>query len=113
VLLSRSHRDRQRRDNGKDEIHPAISPEESTAVSVDSQQFQNELEKARAYARSVCAEKGEGSSECAAAWDAVEEMQAEVSHQHQAPKKATSTNMSKTTPMPQKPGSMKTKTQKT
>ncbi|NJN19965.1 MAG: hypothetical protein HC812_00570 [Leptolyngbya sp. RL_3_1] len=57
-------------------------------MSVDSQQFQDELEKARAQARSVCAEKGEGSPECAAAWDAVEEMQAEVSHQHQAPKKS-------------------------
>ena len=57
-------------------------------MSVDSKEFHNELEKARAYARSVCAEKGEGSSECAAAWDAVEEMQAEVSHQHQMPEKS-------------------------
>ncbi|MDA0265963.1 MAG: Calvin cycle protein CP12 [Cyanobacteria bacterium] len=57
-------------------------------MSVESQQFQNELEKARVYARSICAEKGENSPECAAAWDAVEEMQAEVSHQQQAPKKS-------------------------
>ncbi|MGF1460697.1 MAG: CP12 domain-containing protein [Leptolyngbyaceae cyanobacterium] len=56
-------------------------------MSVDSKEFHDELEKARAYARSVCAEKGDESSECAAAWDVVEEMQAEVSHQHQTPPK--------------------------
>lgn len=54
-------------------------------MSVDDKQFQNELEKARAQARAICAEKGENSPDCAAAWDAVEEMQAEVSHQHQQP----------------------------
>ena len=57
-------------------------------MSDDSKQFHDELEKARAQARSVCAEKGQESAECAAAWDAVEEMQAEVSHQHQAPEKS-------------------------
>ncbi|WP_225886630.1 Calvin cycle protein CP12 [Leptolyngbya sp. PCC 6406] len=59
------------------------------AMSVDNQQFQAELEKARDDARAICAEKGESSAECAAAWDAVEEMQAEVSHQHQQPKKTS------------------------
>ena len=57
-------------------------------MSVDSKQFHDELEKARAQARSICAEKGTESAECAAAWDAVEEMQAEVSHQHQEPEKS-------------------------
>ncbi|MBE7383596.1 MAG: Calvin cycle protein CP12 [Leptolyngbya sp. SIO1E4] len=57
-------------------------------MSVENQKFQDELEKARAYARSVCADKGEDAPECAAAWDAVEEMQAEVSHQHQQPEKS-------------------------
>ncbi|MGF1522600.1 MAG: CP12 domain-containing protein [Leptolyngbyaceae cyanobacterium] len=56
-------------------------------MSVDDKQFHDELEKARSYARSICAEKGEKSPECAAAWDAVEEMQAEISHQHQEPEK--------------------------
>ena len=55
---------------------------------VDSQQFQAELDKALDYAHQVCAEKGEGSPECAAAWDVVEEMRAEVSHQHQTPEKS-------------------------
>ncbi|MEM0982052.1 MAG: Calvin cycle protein CP12 [Cyanobacteria bacterium P01_H01_bin.58] len=54
-------------------------------MSVDDKKFQEALEKARADARAICAEKGEAAPECAAAWDVVEEMQAEVSHQHQAP----------------------------
>jgi hypothetical protein len=58
-------------------------------MSVDSKEFHDKLEKARADARAICAEKGESSSECAAAWDVVEEMQAEVSHQHQAPEKSS------------------------
>jgi hypothetical protein len=57
-------------------------------MSVDSKEFHDKLEKARADARAICAEKGESSSECAAAWDVVEEMQAEVSHQHQKPEKS-------------------------
>lgn len=34
-------------------------------------------------ARTTCEVKGDGSKECAAAWDAVEELQAEASHQKQ------------------------------
>jgi hypothetical protein len=50
--------------------------------------IQNEIEKERQEARSVCEVKGDGSVECAAAWDAVEELQAEAAHQRQkeAPK---------------------------
>ncbi|MBF2035618.1 MAG: Calvin cycle protein CP12 [Leptolyngbyaceae cyanobacterium T60_A2020_046] len=57
-------------------------------MSVDDKPFQSELDKAREYARAVCADKGEDAPECAAAWDVVEEMQAEISHQHQIPKKS-------------------------
>jgi hypothetical protein len=57
-------------------------------MSVDTQEFHDKLEKARADARAICAEKGESSPECAAAWDVVEEMQAEISHQHQQPHKS-------------------------
>ncbi len=39
------------------------------------------IQDAIAEARKICAEKGPGSKECAAAWDAVEEMQAEAAHQ--------------------------------
>ncbi|MBD2298582.1 CBS domain-containing protein [Nostoc sp. FACHB-87] len=41
------------------------------------QQLQEEIKKARA----ICIEKGIHSEECAAAWDAVDEMQSEIAHQ--------------------------------
>ena len=41
--------------------------------------IQEELENARA----VCSTEGAASGECAAAWDAVEELQAEAAHQRQ------------------------------
>ncbi|OCQ99325.1 hypothetical protein BCD64_12310 [Nostoc sp. MBR 210] len=41
------------------------------------QQLQEEIKKARA----ICVEKGINSEECAAAWDAVDEMQSEIAHQ--------------------------------
>ncbi len=50
--------------------------------------FEQEIEKAVAEARRICAAKGHTSSECAAAWDIVEELQAEASHQRaRKPKK--------------------------
>ena len=58
-------------------------------MSVDSKEFHDKLEKARADARAICADKGDSSPDCAAAWDVVEEMQAEVSHQHQNPEKSS------------------------
>lgn len=41
----------------------------------------DQIEQERAEARVVCDSKGAGSAECAAAWDVVEELQAEASHQ--------------------------------
>jgi hypothetical protein len=43
------------------------------------EKIQDELQQAR----TVCDIKGGNSPECAAAWDAVEELQAEASHQKQ------------------------------
>jgi CBS domain-containing protein len=43
----------------------------------------NQIQEALANARQVCAEKGATSSECAAAWDIVEELQASAAHQRQ------------------------------
>lgn len=43
--------------------------------------FEEEIEKAIADARTLCSQKGATSRECAVAWDIVEEMQAEASHQ--------------------------------
>lgn len=39
------------------------------------------IEEEREQARAVCDTQGGGSGDCAAAWDAVEELQAEASHQ--------------------------------
>ena len=49
-----------------------------------------EIQKAVVEARSTCHEKGDGSSECAVAWDIVEELQAEKSHQKQAAQRKNS-----------------------
>ena len=43
--------------------------------------FDEEIEEAIAEARTICAQKGATSRECAVAWDIVEEIQAEASHQ--------------------------------
>ncbi|KOR34997.1 MULTISPECIES: CP12 domain-containing protein [Planktothricoides] len=43
--------------------------------------MQTEIQKAIEEARAICAAKGASSKECAAAWDIVEELQAEAAHQ--------------------------------
>jgi len=43
--------------------------------------IQELIERERQQARTVCSTNGAESGECAAAWDAVEELQAEASHQ--------------------------------
>ncbi len=43
--------------------------------------IEDRIEAAREDARAICAEKGDTSRECAAAWDVVEELQAELSRQ--------------------------------
>ena len=43
--------------------------------------IEDEIEVAREDARTICAAKGGTSPECAAAWDVVEELQAEAAHQ--------------------------------
>lgn len=45
--------------------------------------LQNQIEAEVEQARAVCDISGSNSAECAAAWDAVEELQAEASHQRQ------------------------------
>ncbi|MGB0564879.1 MAG: CBS domain-containing protein [Spirulinaceae cyanobacterium] len=42
--------------------------------------LEDRIEVAREEARAICAEKGDTAPECAAAWDAVEELQAAASH---------------------------------
>jgi CBS domain-containing protein len=43
--------------------------------------IEDEIEVAREEARAICAVKGTTAPECAAAWDVVEELQAEAAHQ--------------------------------
>lgn len=43
--------------------------------------LEDEIQKAVGEARRICTEKGATSKECATAWDIVEELQAELSHQ--------------------------------
>lgn len=45
--------------------------------------IQDKIEEEREQARAVCDASGAESGACAAAWDAVEELQAEASHQKQ------------------------------
>ncbi|MEA5618680.1 Calvin cycle protein CP12 [Cronbergia sp. UHCC 0137] len=45
--------------------------------------IQEKIEEEIQEARVVCDTSGTNSAECAAAWDAVEELQAEASHQRQ------------------------------
>ncbi|MBV9389732.1 MAG: Calvin cycle protein CP12 [Chroococcidiopsidaceae cyanobacterium CP_BM_ER_R8_30] len=49
------------------------------------QQIEQEIEQARA----ACDVNGDSSNACAAAWDAVEELQAEASHQRQKKPKSS------------------------
>jgi hypothetical protein len=49
--------------------------------------IQKQIEQEREQARAVCDASGGTSGECAAAWDAVEELQAEASHQRQSKQK--------------------------
>jgi len=50
--------------------------------------LQEQIEQELQHAREVCDVSGENSGACAAAWDAVEELQAQASHQReQQPKK--------------------------
>jgi len=51
--------------------------------------IQEQIEQEREQARAVCDIKGETSGDCAAAWDAVEELQAEASHKRQVKPKTS------------------------
>jgi hypothetical protein len=49
--------------------------------------IQDQIKLEVEQARTVCDTEGSSSAECAAAWDAVEELQAEASHQRQSKRK--------------------------
>lgn len=52
--------------------------------------IQERIESEKEAARAACATDGSDSEACAAGWDAVEELQAEASHQRQTKPKKTS-----------------------
>ncbi|WP_071455833.1 Calvin cycle protein CP12 [Gloeomargarita lithophora] len=49
-----------------------------------------QIQTERDAARAVCDLKGDGSAECAVAWDTVEELQAEAAHQRETEKPKSS-----------------------
>ncbi len=51
--------------------------------------FEKLIEQEKAEAKEICSIQGDGSGQCAAAWDAVEELQAAASH---APDKGNKKN---------------------
>lgn len=51
--------------------------------------IQDQIEKEREQARQACEVTGDNSAECAAAWDAVEELQAEAAHKRQVKPKTS------------------------
>ncbi|MDB9524457.1 Calvin cycle protein CP12 [Oscillatoria sp. CS-180] len=55
-----------------------------------SNNIQDKIQEELKQARDACDTAGSSSAECAAAWDAVEELQAEASHQRQSDTKKTS-----------------------
>jgi hypothetical protein len=54
-------------------------------MSTTLSNIHEKIEAERASARAICDAHGADSAECAAAWDAVEELQAEAAHQSQTP----------------------------
>ena len=54
-----------------------------TGTEISMSDIQQKIEEELQQARSVCDVSGSDSAACAAAWDAVEELQAEASHQRQ------------------------------
>lgn len=54
-----------------------------TEIEQTMSNIEQQIEQEREQARAVCDTTGGTSGECAAAWDAVEELQAEASHKRQ------------------------------
>lgn len=51
--------------------------------TTDMSDIHQKIQEERDSARNACETSGSNSAECAAAWDAVEELQAEASHQRE------------------------------
>jgi hypothetical protein len=58
-------------------------------MAMNNINLEDQIEQEVEQARAVCDTSGGNSAECAAAWDAVEEMQAEASHRKQSKRKTS------------------------
>ena len=56
----------------------------NTVNHIDNTKLQQAIQEAVEQARAACEAKGNSSSDCAVAWDIVEELQAEKSHREVA-----------------------------
>ena len=68
-----------------DRFDTAIHSEQNVTKTIEQA-----ILEAISEARATCEMNGDGSSNCAVAWDIVEELQAEKSHQQQAKQRKTS-----------------------
>lgn len=70
------------------QVPSSISSQVQQEIKKAASNIAELIEREREQARAACERSGSDSSECAAAWDAVEELQAEASHQRTAVSKA-------------------------
>lgn len=64
-----------------DSLSDHVQQEIKKAATNIASSIEEQIEAEREQARAACATSGSDSNECAVAWDAVEELQAEASHQ--------------------------------
>jgi hypothetical protein len=69
-----------------DKLSEKVEQEIKKAASNIASTIYESIEQEREQAHAICDTKGGDSAECAAAWDAVEELQAEASHQRYNPR---------------------------
>lgn len=72
------------------QVPSSISSEVQQEIKKAASNIQELIEREREQARAACDLSGSDSPECAAAWDAVEELQAEASHKRITAKPKTS-----------------------
>ncbi len=76
-----------------DSAAEVVQREIKKAASNIASGIEDLIETEREQARAACSVSGGDSEECAAAWDAVEELQAEASHQRFSPRTKPKTSL--------------------
>lgn len=71
-----------------DASRPVVAPNPVTSSSAATKTLEQAIQEATEQARAACEIKGNASSDCAVAWDIVEELQAEKSHRRQGVEKS-------------------------